>query len=171
MPPRLSKWSLPASLVLPRLSKWSCPASLAASKWCLFPASLVPPWCLPGCPISPFLLPWCLAGCPIGLFLPPWFWTGAGFCPNLSTTFNGQRPGSLQILGWASRQAVRSIRLAFKRPASLVGPTSRVPFLVPPWLSKWSFPASLVSPWCLAGRSCLVPSADPWTGARILFTF
>ena len=34
--------------------------------------SLVPPWCLPGCPNGSFLPPWCLAGCPIDAFLPPW---------------------------------------------------------------------------------------------------
>ena len=27
-----------------------------------FPASLVPPWCLAGCPTDPFLPPWCLPG-------------------------------------------------------------------------------------------------------------
>ena len=45
-------------------------------KW-LFPASLVPPWCLAGCPIDPFLPPWCLPGCPNGSFLPPWCLPGA----------------------------------------------------------------------------------------------
>ena len=49
----------------PRLSNWS------------FPASLVPPWCLAGCLTSPFLPPWCLAGCPISPFLPPWCLPGA----------------------------------------------------------------------------------------------
>ena len=39
--------ALKVSLVPPRLSKW------------LFPASLVPPWCLARCPIDPFLPPWC----------------------------------------------------------------------------------------------------------------
>ena len=34
--------------------------------------SLVPPWCLPGCPIGSFLPPWCLADCPIDPFLLPW---------------------------------------------------------------------------------------------------
>ena len=99
MPPRLSKWSFPASLVppwclagclispflppwcLPGASHWSFPASLAPPKLSnqSFPASLVPPWCLPGCPISPFLPPWCFAGCPISPFLPPWCLPG---CPN-----------------------------------------------------------------------------------------
>ena len=37
--------ALQVSLVPPSLSKWR------------FPASLVPPWCLAGCPIDPFLPP------------------------------------------------------------------------------------------------------------------
>ena len=63
---------------------------------CSFPASLVPPWCLAGCPSGPFLPPWCFLapprlskwsfpaslvvpgaslvppGCPNGPFLPSW---------------------------------------------------------------------------------------------------
>ena len=70
-----------------RLSKWS------------FPASLVPPWCPAGCPISPFLPPWCLPGacqavqmvlscrrpagvCPLASGLSKFQWRPACFVPN-----------------------------------------------------------------------------------------
>ena len=59
------------SLVPPRRCKW------------LFPASLVPPWCVAGCPIDSFLPPWCLAGCPNGSFLPPWCLAGCPMDPFL----------------------------------------------------------------------------------------
>ena len=62
-----------AFVVLPRLSKWFFPASLVPP-WCLASCPMspfLPPWCLSSCPI-PFLLPWCLSGCPNGPFLPPW---------------------------------------------------------------------------------------------------
>ena len=90
LPPRLSKMVFPASLVppwclagcskmvlsclpgtslvLPRLFKMvlSClpGASLVPHRLSnrSFPASLVPPWCFAGCPISPFLPPWCFPG-------------------------------------------------------------------------------------------------------------
>ena len=55
-----------------------------------FPASLVPPWCLPGCPISPFL--WCRPGC------PPWCLPG---CPNGLSMALGCLPGKQnQIWPW-----------------------------------------------------------------------
>ena len=56
---------LQVSLVPPKLSKW------------LFPASLVPPWCLADCPIDPFLPFSRLASCPNGSFLPLWCFPGA----------------------------------------------------------------------------------------------
>ena len=59
-----------ASLVPLRLSNW------------LFPVFLVPPWCLAGCPIDPFLPPWRLAGCPMSPFPPPWRLSG---CRNVSS--------------------------------------------------------------------------------------
>ena len=37
----------------------SLPGASLVSKW-LFPASVVPPWCLASRPMSPFLPPWCL---------------------------------------------------------------------------------------------------------------
>ena len=77
LPPRLSKWSFPASLVL----RWP-PISPFLPPWCLPGASInpfLPPWCLPSCPIGPSLPLWCLAGYPIGPFLPPWCLPG---CPN-----------------------------------------------------------------------------------------
>ena len=84
---------------------------------------LVPPWCLPGCPISPFLLPWCLAGCPIGLFLPPWCLAGCPLYPFLPPWCF---PGASQAV-----QLVLSCLLVSSR----------------------SFPASLVPSWCLPGVS------------------
>ena len=79
--PFQSPWCLPGcpngsflpgtSLVPPRLSKWSFPASLVVQ---------VVLSCLPGGPIGPFLPSWCLflppwwlPGCPSGPFLPPWW--------------------------------------------------------------------------------------------------
>ena len=101
-----------ASLVLPRLYNWSFLAF-----WCRLvsnyssPASLLPPWRLPGCRFGPFLPPWCLPGLqlvlscplvppwclpgcpigpflspwclPIGPFLPPWYLTGCPIGPFL----------------------------------------------------------------------------------------
>ena len=97
-------------------------------KW-LFPASLVPPWCLAGCPIDPFLPPWCLPGCPNGSFLPPWCLPGA------SLAADGSFPASL-------------VPRDGSFPASLV-PRERsnesfLASLVPLRLSKWTFPVSLV---------------------------
>ena len=122
-------------------------------------ASLVPPWCLTDCPISPFLhpwclpgasqivplvlsclpgLPWCLSSFPNGPCLPPWCLPGAfpvSWC----------LPGALQII------------LSCLPGASLV----------PHRLSNWSFPASLVPPWSfpisptqfLGGRPSCLPMA------------
>ena len=42
-------------------------------------ASLVPPWCIPGCLNGSFLPPWCFAGCLFDPFRPPWCLPG---CPN-----------------------------------------------------------------------------------------
>ena len=94
-----------APLVPPRLSKWSFPASLVSSR--SFPASLVPPRCLAGCRSclpgaswavqnGPFLPPWCLPGASQAGRLSNWseyrFWTGAGFCLNFSTTSMANGP-------------------------------------------------------------------------------
>ena len=63
---------------LPRCPRTSAGRGGAGPNGCLpgcpgkNPASLVPPWCLASCPMSPFLPPWCLSGCPNGPFLPPW---------------------------------------------------------------------------------------------------
>ena len=97
VPPRLSKWFVPTSLVPPRclagcpfLPPWClCPGCPGAKPpwfgsflppwclpgWCLAPrlsVPMVPPRCLAGCPMDPVLPPWCLLGCPNGPFLPPW---------------------------------------------------------------------------------------------------
>ena len=80
------KRSFPASLVPCKLSKLFLPAFLCLAGASLvphklstesFPASLVPlrlsKWSFPGVsqtPNGPFLPPWCLAGCPIDPFLP-----------------------------------------------------------------------------------------------------
>ena len=116
----------------------------------------LPPWCLPGCPIRPFLplwclparlskcslpaslvSPWCLPGCPNGHFLPPWCLPGATQAVQLVLTC---LPGALQAVPGASLVPPRLSIWSF--PASLV--------------SSRSFPASLVPPWCLTGcRSCL----------------
>ena len=214
VPPRLSKWSFPASLVppwcLPGCPINPFPAFLVPrrlSNWS-FPASLVPPWCLAGCPIGPFLPPWCLPGCPNGHVLPPWCLPGASFLPpwclsgasqaiqmvlsclpgasqavqlvrvpvldrrrilsKFEYNFNGQRPGSRQILGWAPRPAARSTGWPLKG-RSLVGPTSRVP----PWCLAGCPNGPFLPPWCLPRASqavqlVRVPILD---GRRILFTF
>ena len=52
--------------------------------WCLAGCPIdpfLPPWCLPGCPngsMDPFLLSWCLASCPMSPLLPPWCLLGYG---------------------------------------------------------------------------------------------
>ena len=132
------KLVLPASLVPPRKSKtlrflppWCLPGASQAvqiSPFYLPGASLVLPWCLPGCPNGPcppasLVSPWCLPGCPNGPFLPPWCLPGASQAVQLDRipildgrrilskfeyNFNGERPGSRQILGWAPRPAARS---------------------------------------------------------------
>ena len=100
VPPRLSKMVLScfpgASLVPRRLSNWS------------FPASLVPPWCLAVCPISPFLLPWCLAGCPNGPFLLAWWRPGVqmrfcGLRVSVAQGFRGTDSSSKGPRGLATR--------------------------------------------------------------------
>ena len=189
-------WSFPASLVPPRLSNWSCPASLVPlrlSNWS-FPASLVPPWCFAGCPISPFLSPWCLPGASVPPFAPavvvslrrstrstrylPEIFAGAcrrrpaGVCPLASVLpsakqiFNGERPGSRQILGWA--------RMALKRPfgapvaQNCLSKASRgtaLPFSGPSW-HRNAFQTPFVAPVaqdCLskASRGTALPFSEP----------
>ena len=94
-----------------------------------FPASLVPPWCLAGCPISPFLPPWCLPGCPIGPFLPPWCLPGASQAVQLV----------LSCLPGASLVPPRLSNWSF--PASLV----------PPWCLAGCLTSPFLPPWCLPG--------------------
>ena len=116
----------------PRLSNWS------------FPASLAPPWCLAGCPISPVLPPWCLphrlsnwsfpaslvppwclAGCLTSPFLPPWCLPGA--CQAVHMVLSCRRPAGvcplasglpsakqISILGWALRPVSRSTEWPLK---------------------------------------------------------
>ena len=109
--------------------------------------SLVPPWCLPGCPNGSFLPPWCLAGCPIDPFLLPWGLP----CP------------------------IDPFLPPFLPPWCLAGCPNGS--FLPPWClpgaSKWSFPASLAPPCQLefslcwaAGRSahpriCREPGRSP----------
>ena len=50
---------LPASLVPPRVEKARRMVGQVSGTG-VRPASLVPPWCLAGCPTSPVLPPWCL---------------------------------------------------------------------------------------------------------------
>ena len=125
-------------------------------KW-FFPASLVPPWCLAGCPTNPFLPPWCLASCPMNAFLPPWCLPGAywSFPPPWCLPGASQAvqlilscfPGAFLVpIGpflppWCFPGASQAVELIL---SCLPGAS-----LVPPWclrLSNWSFPASLVPP-------------------------
>ena len=162
-----------ASLLLRRLSNSS------------FPASLVPPWCRPGCPISPSLPPWCLPGaaqavemvlsslvppcslaCPNAPFLPPWCLLGASQAVQLVVSC---LPGASLVLHGcpfpASLVPRRLSKWSFCFPgASVVPPRlSNESFPaspVPRRLSKWSLPASLVPPWCLVSPWCL-PGCPP----------
>ena len=94
-----------------------------------FPASLVHPWCLPGCPNGPFLPPWCLLGASqavqmvISCLVPPWCLPGCPISP-------------------------------FLFPWCLAG--CPIGLFLPPWClagcPKWFFPAFLVPPWRLASR-------------------
>ena len=143
-------------MVPPRLSKWSFPASLVSSR--SFPASLVPPWCLAGCrsclpgaslvprrvskmvlsclpgtlqavqlvlsclpgasQAVPLVLS-CLPGASLVLRRPSnWsesrFWTGAGFCLNFNTT--SMANGLVRGKSWGGPHGRLQRRLAFKRP-------------------------------------------------------
>ena len=168
--------------------------------WSL-PASLVPPWCLAGCPISPILPPWCLPGCPNGPFLPPWsgFLVPPWCLPGASQAVQlvlSCLPGASQsvqlvlsaslVLPWCLPGCPLNPFLgAWCLPVRPIGPF--LPpwcLLVPPRLSKWSFPASLVRipgaslvpPWCLPGLAEPSPAlaaywshpvlllADYWNG-------
>ena len=63
MPLLFHGFAAPQALVLHTLRTFMATHVLELGRrtWS-FPASLVPPWCLPGCPIGPFLSPWCLPG-------------------------------------------------------------------------------------------------------------
>ena len=130
--------------------------------------SLVPPWCLPVCPNGSFLPPWCLAGCPIDPFLPPWCLQAVQLIlsclPGASQAVQMAFPASL-VPPWcladcpidpflppwclASCQMVvlkvKQNPAPFQNRDSIGNPVLQVS-LVPPRLSKWLFPASLVPP-------------------------
>ena len=148
-----------ASLLLRRLS---------------FPASLVPPWCLAGCPSDPFLPPWCLASCFLPPWCLPGAsqavqmvlscLLGASLSKGIlcserhfkSQSVLGSRPWSppqdLPRTGPFAIEIVLKVRqnpAPFQKPGfdrqscatSLPGAS-----VVPPGLSKWLFPTSLVPP-------------------------
>ena len=100
-----------------------------------FPASLVPPWCVAGCPINPFLFSWCLPGCPIGRFLPPWCLPGCPLGPFLPPWC---LPGALQAVQLVlsclpgASQAVQSVLSASLVLLWCLPGCPRSPFL-PPW--------------------------------------
>ena len=93
----------------------------------------MPPWCLPGCPINPFLPPWCLTGCPIGPFLPPWCLPGALQAVQLVLSC---LPGASQAV-----QLIRSCLPGASQGVQLVLSCLPRASLVSARLSKWSFPA------------------------------
>ena len=100
-----------------------------------FPASLVPPWCLAGCPINPFLPPWCRPGCPLGPFLPPWCLPGAWQAVQLVLSC---LPGAVHLVLSCLPGASQAVQLVFSclPGASLVLP--QLPPGMSPWLSRAS---------------------------------
>ena len=133
--------------------------------------SFLPPWCLPAASqtvqliLGSFLPPWCLASCPMSPFLPSWCLSG---CPNRPfQSVLGSRPWSppqdVPRTGPFAIEIVLKVRqnpAPFQNRNSIGNPVLQVS-LVPPRLSKWLFPASLVPPWCLA--SCPIdPFLPPW---------
>ena len=136
-----------ASLVPPRLSKWP------------FPASLVPPWCLAGCPLSPGasqavqLILSCLPGasqavqrvlsCLSGTSLVP---------PRLSQMVLSCLPGTSLVPPRLSQMPPWCLAGCPNGPFLLAGAS-----LVPPQAVQRSFPA-----WCLPGVQmlfCSLPGA------------
>ena len=165
-----------ASLVPRRLSNWS------------FPASLVPPWCLAGCPIGPFLPPWCLPGasqapavlvprlgCPLVLsglsgaslvprklskwsFPAPWCLPG---CPNGPFLPPWCLPGASQ----AVQLVLSCLPGASLVPRSPIGPF-RSPWCLPgaSYAVQMVLPCSLVPPWCLSAQTeSSLALADYWS--------
>ena len=120
-----------------RLSKWFFPASQAVQ----MAASLVPPWCLAGCPIDPFLPPWCLQA--VQLIL--------SCLPGASQAVQMVFPASL-VPPWCLPGALQTVQLILSclpgasKPSKWFFPAS----LVPRSLSKWFF---LMVFSCLPGAS------------------
>ena len=112
MPLKLSKWSLPASLV---------PA------WC---------WCLPGCPNSPFLPPWCLPGASQAVQLV------FSCLPGASLVLPQLPPGMSTWLSRASRavRSLEPPRQSKRLFCCLMGCPRR--YLEPPKHSRWLSGAS-----------------------------
>ena len=127
---------------------------------CSFPACLVHLWCLPGCPNGPFLPPWCLlgaSGCPISAFLPSWcLWCLPG-CPISPFLLPWCLPGASQAVQLVLCPVGPFLPPWCLRGASQAGPAFPCLASCP----KWSFPASLVPPWRLAGRR-ISPFLLPW---------
>ena len=107
----------------------------------------VPPWCLTGCPISPFLPLWCLPGASQAVQLILSCLPGAS--PRGKRETYGRTGSPLP----GASQAVQLVLSAS---------------LVPPRLSKWSFPASLVPPGASQAvqmvLSCLPGASQPCLG-------
>ena len=112
-----------------KLSSWS------------FPASLVRPRCLAGCPIDPFLPPWCLAGCRVSPFLPPWCLPAPSQAVQL-------------ILSCGASQAVQLI-------LSCLAGCGVSPFL-PPWCLPGASQAVHMVLSCLPGASLVPRKLSSW---------
>ena len=136
--------------------------------------SLVPPWCLPGCPNGSFLPPWCLPGasqavqlilsclpgasigCPNGSFLPPWCLAGCPIDPFLPFWRLASCSNGSFLPLWCLPGASQAGQLILS--------------CLPGASESWSFPASLV-PLCqrefkAAGRGahpriCREPGRSP----------
>ena len=125
----------------PRLLKW------------FFPASLVPHWCLAGCPIDPFLPPWCLPSCRNGSFLPPWCLPGASQAvrclPVKSKPVVRADPRTCHAPGRSPLKLYQKLD-KIRRP-SKTGIRSAFPYSESPWCLPGCSHGSFQPPWCLPG--------------------
>ena len=115
-------------------------------------ASLVPPWCLTDCPISPFLPPWCLA------------------CPWLSRASGAVQIAFRCLLGYPNR-SLEPPRQSKRLFCCLMGCPRR--YLEPPKHSRWLSGASRAAQIALGETPCTGfrgpnPLAPTVSGAKTL---
>eukprot|EP00439_Symbiodinium_sp_Y106_P016269 s7609_g2.t1 len=142
-----------ASLVPRRLSKYS------------FLASLVPPWCLASCPISPFLPAWCLPGASQAVQLVLSCLPGASLVPPRLSNWSFPASQAVQLVLSCLPGASQAVQLDLScLPGASHGcPMVLLGVLAPPGLSNGLCTALIKS-----GRGRLLESiglalADYWS--------